>query len=259
MTPMPHLTDDDLVLHYYGELDADGASGAETHLAGCDDCRTRHVRLQRVLAAVSTVPAPAIADGFERTVWARLEPALGERRPWFQWFVLSPANLAWVSVVLLLVAGAFVAGRMSREAQTGSAVASAERVREGVLLIDLGEHLDRSQTMLVELASAETTAGAIDVSLERERAGELVAANRLYRQAASVSGDAAVSGLLDELERLLVELAASPDTLAAEDVARVQQQITARDLLFKVRVVNAAVRERQKAQIHTDASARRSS
>lgn len=256
---MPHLTDDDLVLHYYGELDADNASGAETHLAGCGDCRRRHVRLQRVLAAVSTVPAPATADGFERTVWARLEPALGERRPWFQWFVLSPANLAWVSVVLLLVAGAFIAGRMSRQSQAGAAIGAAERGREGVLLIDLGEHLDRSQAMLVELASAETSRGGLDVSRERERASQLVAANRLYRLAASASGDAAVSALLDELERLLVELAASPETLAAEDVARVQQQITARDLLFKVRVVNSAVRERQKEQIHANASARRSS
>ena len=51
--------------------------------------------------------------------------------------------------------------------------------------------------------------------------------------------------LLDELERLLVELAASPDQLSAEDVERVQQRVAAKDLLFKVRVVSTALRARQ--------------
>ena len=65
---------------------------------------------------------------------------------------------------------------------------------------------------------------------------------------APTSGEIQVSQLLDELERLLVELAASPDQLATEDIERVQQRIAAKDLLFKVRVVSSAVKERQKQQ-----------
>ena len=86
---------------------------------------------------------------------------------------------------------------------------------------------------------------AVDLSLERERAEELVAANRLYRQTATATGDAAMAQLLDELERLLVELAASPDQVSSEDFEGVQQRVAARDLLFKVRVVSAALRARQ--------------
>ena len=250
---MSHLTDDDLVLHYYGEGEATGRRDAQSHLDACGDCRHRYVTLQRVLAAVDTVPAPALPDGFERVVWARLEPALPKRRGWFSWLLATPPNLAWVATVVLLIAGAFFAGRLSRT-NTPGALLTAEQVREGVLLADLSEHLDRSQTMLVELVS-EDPAGtdAVDISFERDVAGELVAANRLYRQAASDNGDTSIAALLDDLERLLVEIAASPGTLAAEDMERVRQRIAARDLLFKVRVVSSAVREKQEERIRARA------
>jgi hypothetical protein len=248
-----HLTDDDLVLHYYGEVDTAGRHDSQGHLDACGECRDRYVTLQRVLAAVDAVPSPALPDGFERVVWARLQPALPTNRGWFSWLVSTP-NLAWVATVLLLVAGAFFAGRMSRTSTPGAAAITAEQVREGVLLSDLSEHLDRSQTMLVELVSEDPDGtDAVDISLERDVAGDLVAANRLYRQAVSESGDTNVAALLDDLERLLVEIAASPGTLAAEDMERVRQRIAAKDLLFKVRVVSSAVREKQEERIRARA------
>jgi hypothetical protein len=248
-----HLTEDQLVLHYYGELETDGERAAVTHLSGCGDCHRQYTRLQRVMAAVDSVPAPALPEHFERTVWARLEPALPTRRGWMSWLVLSPANLAWVGAVLVLVAGAFFAGRLTQPASESPDLqtVSAEQIREGVLLVDLREHLDRSQTMLVELVTGEVDGAATDLSGGRERAQELVAANRLYRQAADQTGDVAVSQLLDELERLLVELAAGPDQLSPDEG---QQRLAAKDLLFKVRVVAAAVRERQKERTRTRSS-----
>jgi hypothetical protein len=53
--------------------------------------------------------------------------------------------------------------------------------------------------------------------------------------------------VLDELERILVEVAASPDALSASDLERVRERIESRGLLFKVRVVSSDVRERQKS------------
>jgi len=253
-TAMSHLTDDDLVLHYYGEVDAAGRQDTQGHLDACGDCRHRYVTLQRVLAAVDAVPSPVLPDAFERIVWARLEPALPKRRGWLSWLLSTPSNLAWAAAVLLLVAGAFFAGRMSRTNTPGTTVITAEQVREGVLLADLSEHLDRSQTMLVELVSEDPDGtDAVDISFERDLAGDLVAANRLYRQAVSESGDTNIAVLLDDLERLLVEIAAGPGTLAAEDMERVRQRIAARDLLFKVRIVSSTVREKQEERIRARA------
>jgi hypothetical protein len=122
-----------------------------------------------------------------------------------------------------------------------------QQVRERILLVDLGEHLDRSQMVLVELVSADDSSGTVDISLEQSRAEQLVSANRLYRQTALSTGDAAMASVLDELERVLVEIAASPSTVSQEDLDSVRRRIESKELLFKVRVVSSQVRDRQRA------------
>jgi len=244
---MHHLTEDDLVLHYYGELDTAGEARLTAHLADCAPCQQAFASLQRVLALIDSAAVPVVPDGFEGQVWARLEPSLTTRhRRWTGWFTLAPAHLALAAAVLALVTGAFFAGRMA-ERSTAPPLSSAD-LRERILLVDLGEHLDRSQTMLVELVSADAP-DALDMAVERDRAEELVAANRLYRQTAAATGDTAIGGFLEELERLLVDVAASPDDLSTEDMDAVRRRIDAEGLLFKVRVLSAAVRERRQQQI----------
>jgi hypothetical protein len=139
---------------------------------------------------------------------------------------------------------------MTRTAAPGGAgVQSAETVRERILLVDLGEHLDRTQMVLIELVSADDSAETVDISLEQSRAEQLVAANRLYRQTAASTGDTAMASILDDLERVLVDVAASPSTVSQEDLDAVRRRIASKELLFKVRVVSSQVRDRQKAAI----------
>ena len=93
---MPHLTEEDLVLHYYGELDEPGAARATAHLHECDACRKAFTKLQRMFAMVDAAPEPALSEGFERIVWARLQPGLDRSRGGgASWFLFSPARLAW--------------------------------------------------------------------------------------------------------------------------------------------------------------------
>jgi hypothetical protein len=248
MTDQLHLTDDDLVLHYYGEE----VPRAESHLAACAACQANFTRLQRVMAFIDSAPAVEAPDGFERIAWARLEPGLhAPRRGWLSSFVLSPARLAFAASVLVLVGAAFMAGRFMPRPAPGAATPTQTeaQVREGILLVDLDEHLDRSQRMLVELASADDSAGPVDMSLEQSRAEQLVAANRLYRQTATSTGDAAIAAVLDDLERVLVDIAASPKTMTQEELDAVKRRIESKELLFKVRVMASQVRARQRDAI----------
>ena len=125
-----HLNEDDLVLHYYGEMAPATRRAPRRTCATCTRLpRELHAPAARA-GAVEAAPGPEIADGFERMVWARLEPALGrQRRGWISWFVFSPARLAWAGAVVVLIAGAFFAGRLSRA--TVPAPAGADRNRRG--------------------------------------------------------------------------------------------------------------------------------
>jgi hypothetical protein len=78
--------------------------------------------------------------------------------------------------------------------------------------------------------------------------------NRLYRQTAASTGDAAMASILDDLERVLVDIAASPSTVSQEDLDSVRRRIDSKELLFKVRVVSSQVRERQRAAIQERAN-----
>jgi hypothetical protein len=257
-----HLTEDDLVLHYYGEMDAPDEARATAHLSTCATCHGDYRRLQRVLAVVDEGAAamPELPAHFERTVWARLEPGLHrDRSRWLSWFVLSPGRLAWVATVALLVTGAFVAGRLMPPTDTEpvAAEASQAEVRDRILMVDLNDHLEQSQMVLVELLSADDQR-PISMSEERTRAEELVGANRLYRQTAISNGDSGIADLLDDLERVLVDIAASPENLSSQDLAEVRQRIESGSLLFKVRVVSSEVRRRQRSIVQARAGQRSS-
>jgi len=143
---------------------------------------------------------------------------------------------------------AFVAGRFSRPTPPPGHEIAENDSREKALLRAVGNHLEKSQLVLVEIANADPNGGAFDASSEQERARDLLAANRLYEQMARKQGDVAVAAVLDDLERVLVEVANAPEKVDAKQLGALQNQIDNQGLLFKMRVLNATVRSKLKAK-----------
>ncbi len=237
---MNHLTEEQFVLYYYGE--GDGSPGVRAHLDSCEACRDEYAGLQRVLNVVDAAPVPERAADYGVRVWNRLQPSLGWRRPALPWFRLRV--WAATAAVAMLVVAAFLAGRYYPKAQTETQAAKNGQVRERILLVAVGDHLERSQTVLLELVNAQP-GESLDVASERERAGDLVAENRLYRQTALHTGDTRVASVLDELEPVLMEIAHGPDRLTPEAVESLRRRIEGDGILFKVRVVGSSVRHRE--------------
>jgi predicted anti-sigma-YlaC factor YlaD len=75
---MNHLSEEQLILHYYGE--EDDALPAERHLAECDDCRALYGSLQRALNVVDSLPVPEPGPEYAERVWKRIEHRLPARR-----------------------------------------------------------------------------------------------------------------------------------------------------------------------------------
>ncbi|MGE0041846.1 MAG: hypothetical protein AB7H88_15325 [Vicinamibacterales bacterium] len=243
---MAHLTDDELTLHYYGETPPGVRREAEAHLAACSGCRAALDEIAAVLALVEAQPAEEPGEGFEREVWARLQDQLPPRRA--RWFGTGGLVPSWTFAAALAatLTIAFLAGWLVRDgAAPAPAPATAERspVRERVLLVAVGEHLERSQMVLVELMNAGD--GSAALAGERERATELVAANRLYRQTAAAVGDEALDDVLGDLERVLLEVANGPESLEGPELAALRERIESRGLLFRVRVLGSEMRDRE--------------
>jgi hypothetical protein len=235
---MKHLSDEDLAILVPGEEPDDEVAA---HLKDCPACRSRRAAFQEVIGLVSAAERlPRRDDSYGRDVWARLSPRLPERRKGFWFLFFAPGRLAFAAVLALVLVATFLAGRFWSVPQPAPLSAG---VRERILVVALGEHLARSQAVLIELVNAPQ-GGELDVTTEQARANDLVAANRLYRQTASQAGDRTVSSVLEELERLLLDVAHGPSRLTAEDLASLRQRIQDKGVLFKVRVIGSNLRER---------------
>ena len=80
---------------------------------------------------------------------------------------------------------------------------------------------------------------------EQERAAGLVGESRLYRQTAAHTGDTAVASVLDDLDRVMLEIAHSPSRLSPEDLEKLRQRLQAEGILFKIRVLGSNVRNQE--------------
>jgi hypothetical protein len=243
---MNHLNEEQFVLYYYGEQ----TEGVEDHLGACEHCRDSYHALQRVLNSVDSLPVPERGADYEAQVWRLVGERLPRRRSFaLRWFTWKP--LAAAAAMAAVVIAAFLAGRTlpKPRATHGPATIADSQVRERVLMVAVGDHLERSQMVLVELSNAGTPqSGPLDISYEQRAAQDLVESNRLYRQTAASAGDAATANLLDELERVLLDIAHSPSEVSGKQLEDLRKEIESRGILFKVKVFGTQVEERQSAQ-----------
>jgi anti-sigma factor RsiW len=257
-----HISEEQLTLHYYG--DAERAPEVEAHLRACAECRRCFERLKSVLAEVEASPEMAVpprGEDYAGEVWRALEPKLGAaprrawwRMDWSEWRATQRWATAGALAAMLL--GAFLLGRISHTPTAPEEAVNAEQVRERILLVAVGEHLERSQMVLVELSNASKN-GTVNISNEQRAARELVGANRLYRQTAASAGQQGLAGALEELERSLIEIANSPPEVSSAELARLQRRLEAQGILFKVRVLGSQVEQRAKPPLTAPAEKNR--
>jgi hypothetical protein len=265
---MTHPNEETLNDYVERELSPAEQVRVATHVEACGDCALVVAEIQQVVrdaAALGPIPPPphvwaliqaqlqspeSKVEGPESRVqspWSRVQsPQSGVGRGW--------SRFAWAAATAALVVMAFLTGRflnvreeqraVEQVASPGSpqVISSDATVRERVLLIAVGDHLERSQMVLVELAHAETR-DELDISAERQLADDLLASNRLYRQTAQQMGQTNVAGILDELERVLVEVARGPSTVSMQQLAHIQQRIESQGILFKVKVIGSDIRK----------------
>jgi anti-sigma factor RsiW len=252
---MKHPKEEELIAYHHGEPAERAGIGA--HVADCPECRADLARIDALLAALNALPAPDPGEDYGARVWQQIAPKLPAKRrrrwnflsaaagPSLSWF--APQRLAAAGGIAMLVLAAFLAGRFTKRAVEPPAVADTVKVRERVLIMAVGEHLGRSEMVLVELANTEPQSPRqkrVNISGEQRRAEDLLQENRLYRQTALEQGDTALASVLDELERVLLDVAHSPEQLTSAQLEGMRQRIEARGILFKVRVVGEELQQR---------------
>jgi hypothetical protein len=247
---MKHLNEEELILHYYSE--ESDVFAAEQHLDQCEECRAHYASLQRVLNVVDSLPVPVRTEDYGGEVWRQIENRLPvRRRHWWnlqgswQW-AGAVAACASLVVMAFLAGQMFPGGRRSKPGLPQTANLADKQGGQRVLLVAVGDLLERSQMVLIELNHASPSE-KLDISAEQARAADLASENRLYRQTAMQTGDTAMAGVLDDLERVLVDISHEPSEMAPTELANLQRRMESAGILFKIRVLGTNVKQKQEA------------
>ena len=247
---MNHLNEEQLVLYYYGEEGV--ATDAAGHLETCGACRQAYTSLERVLHTADGFSVPEPAEDFGVQIWERVAPRLPVRPV----FTMAPV-WRWAAAAAVLLA-ALLAGQFYPTPKPVRTVATADpQAAERLLRTAVGDYLERSQMVLAEVANANPQQ-PLDISFEQERAEDLVAESRLYRQTALRTGDATVAGLLDDVDRVMLEITHSPARLTPVELERMRDRLDSEGILFKIRVLGANVRAQQAAAARASGNERKS-
>jgi hypothetical protein len=238
---MKHLSEEQIVLHYYG--DADDAAAVESHLSACKDCRAEFARVEAMLRQIEAIEVPEPAAGFEDKTWLNLRDRLPARKTGFFTWLASPRRFVLAGSMAALLVAAFLAGHYWPRSQPPVPPPSAQVNPQRIVLVAVGDHLERSQMLLVEIMNNDDR-GFIDFSAEQQLARDLLDDNHLYRVSAQQAGDPQVARVLDELGRVLAEIANGPAQVSSSDLQQVRHTIQSGGLLFKVRVIESEVNSR---------------
>lgn len=228
---MKHLSEEDLILIYYGEP---AVPWGAQHLAECGQCRAAADSLAQTLDLCNEWKVPTPDAGFERRVYMRLPAASLSHRA-----NAAGSRMYWMGVAasIVILAGAFLLGRASRAPQQPAILAGlSDQARERILEISLADHLDRAGMLLTEISNTG------DFAAERPRAQDLVEEGRLMRQTLARRGVSPTLTFLDEVERVLLEVANAPDSVSPGEVRELQQRIGSGSLPFKVRIIESNLR-----------------
>jgi hypothetical protein len=240
---MNHLSEEQIVLHYYG--DAEAAAEIEQHLAECADCRGEFARVKSTLTQIQPLAVPEPPASFEEKTWLNLRDRLPQKGGFLRRLFTPQWKWVYAGVMALLLAVAFLAGRFWPRPPQQVAQQPVQVNPQRVVLVAVGDHLERSQMLLVEIMNAGgDTHGPINFSFEQAQARELLDSNHLYRVSAQQAGDPQVARLLDQLGRVLAEIANGPAEVSPGDLQQVRHTIQSEGLLFKVRVVGSEVNSR---------------
>jgi hypothetical protein len=245
---MNHFSEEQLVLYHYGE--ADDLSGIREHMASCPACRADYQSLQDALGILDRVKVPERTEDYGTEVWQRLRSRLPERPAYrYRWQSFLHAS-RWVAVgsVAALIVAAFLIGRFWPRPETAPPQLVSEQVRHRILLVEVSEHLERSQMALIEFVNAEFET-TLDIGDQQSRMRDLITSNRIYRQTAAGAGELALATVLEELEQVLLEVANGPSTISAGEFNQIRRRIAEGEIIFKVRVISSQVREREQAAI----------
>lgn len=230
-------------------LSAQDKASVEDHLSQCEMCREELDGIRRTvqfLPADATDPAASLPPAFWTGALNEIERRIAPRAPgrdrlqrlldWLTMAIVPHRRLALGLLSFGIVAtSAFVTWSVLRQGSSPPAV-GGPAVSAGMDLPSdsrMSNYLRKSRMLFVGVANMPVGDGTLDLYTERETSRALVEEARILKQEAL--DDPSVQ-LINELEKIQIELANMEHRDEMPTIALIRDGIERENLLFKIRI-----------------------
>jgi len=256
---MKHSRAKSLLYEYVrGELPAQEMAGIEDHLVSCRRCAREAVELRAAvnltvggISRASDQRSPEYWNNFAVSVERRIQSPGPRRTPRpvnlldaiAAFFTLRPRAIGVLGSGLAVVVLALVLFRMfhvgpEQREQPGEAAHIVKEPAQAIPVDDrMGDYLRKSKVLLVGIAHMNANEDQpIDLSRESEVSRELLNHARYFKNQPL---DIRSARLIDDLQKILVELANIKERNGLPNVDIIRSGIHRQNLLFKIRMAEA--------------------
>ncbi|UCD38977.1 MAG: zf-HC2 domain-containing protein [Fidelibacterota bacterium] len=238
----------------YQELKPHRQQIFDAHLASCSQCAQEFKELSWTLRVMDRRRAPDVDPAYWEGYWNLLSDRLPKDKPGTirpDWrHLLSPGAIpvrpAWVSLaaaILLVATGIFIgqSGFFSR-LETGAPVQAT--VFDPALVAEFNQlassYLERSKMVLMGLDNFNPRTDdpeTLNISRQRSLSEELLLQGRMLRNHQVTTADPRLQMLIDEIERVLLQVANSGGEDPLWTVTLVQEGIDNNSILLRISLV----------------------
>jgi hypothetical protein len=233
----------------FGELDASREHELNEHLQSCAACRATLAELQHVIQALGKPAPPQMPEHFWTGYWDRLrERMASESRPQSSWreSIRARFNLSWspafrlAAATALVLLGIFIGRFLQPQARQNVATQTAqphETEQAAAISQRTANVLDRSKILLLGVVNEDfSAASAEDVVRRRKVSRELLTEVRSLQTVLPGSPDRRLMQLVQQLELVLMQIAALEAEHDLTNVEMVREGIDREGLLLKINI-----------------------
>jgi len=237
-----------------GESDAQDKNEVEKHLASCKRCTAELKQLESTLSALGRRPAAASEErspdfwkDFSFRVEQRLHDVHARHRapvsPWRaieSFFVFDrplAISLCSVAVLIVLAIGIWALSINRQQNKIVQTAPARQQEQMDSVREEMSRYFRKSKTLLVGITNMKLPENqSIDFSAERRASQELVHQARYLKNQPM---DVRSARLIDDMERILIELANLKQDNNLPNVEIVRSGIHQGNLLFKIRMAES--------------------
>ena len=238
----------------YQELNPDQQKQFEEHLSQCSQCAAEYERLSWTLKVMDQRELPDVQPDYWQDYWARLSERLPDRPrkivwpEWRSWLpplaVPGRPALVPVAAALLLIATGIFIGRTTILRVPGQGAPMQATVFDPGLIAEFNDlassYLERSKIVLMGLNNFNPRLddpNALNISSHRHLSQEVLRQGRALRNHQVATADPRLQFLIDEIERVLLQVANSGGDDPMWTIRMAQEGIDKNSILLRITLV----------------------